>query len=322
MDLFFTFKKLPTPTKGNLQSFSAVQIDDTAHRIGKDISGWPVLLINTTSGQNSPQIHLEHLEVQHLVRCRITIDKKNEEGIFTVVRCMDADNELIRYFFNFIDPILKTLGPNPTLDSISRAINHLVELFRVLTQPPTKSVAGLWAELFVIRDAKDPISLLNAWHANPEEKYDFNDNAQRVEVKSTSKRDRIHHFSLEQLTPPAGSKVIIASLYVEGSGGGLSINDLVQEIKNLISEKPELIEKLDNVVFRTLGNALSQSMNCRFDRQLAQESLRIFEANSIPKISEPIPSEISDVHFRVDLSRCRPLSKQELTDAGGIFSGF
>jgi len=320
MDLFSIFKTLPNPIKGGLQSFSATQVGTTSHKVGKDISGWPVLLINTTSGQNAPQIHLEHLDVQHLVRCRITVDEKVEEGIFTVIRCTNADEELARYFFNSIDPVLRTLGTTPTLEGISHAIAHLVELFRSLTQPPTKSISGLWAELFVIKNAKNPVVLLNAWHSNPEEKYDFNSNAQRLEVKSTSQRDRVHHFSLEQLIPPSGCRVAVASLFVEGSGGGVSIKDLVQEIKNILSENPELEEKLDRVVTHTLGNSLRQSTNHRFDLQLAQESLLIFDAKSVPKISEQLPPEISEVHLRVDLSRCTPFSEKELLDAGGIFS--
>jgi hypothetical protein len=319
MDLFSIFKTLPTPTKEDLQSFSVVQIGTTLHKVGKDVLGCPVLLISTTSGQNGPKIHLEHLEVQHLVRCHVINDKKTEEGTFTVIRCTNTDEELTRYFFNYIGPVLRILGPTPSSGEISRAIVHLVELFRALTQPSIKSTSGLWAELFVINNAKDPVALLNSWHSNPGEKYDFNSNAQRLEVKSTSGRNRIHHFSLEQLVPPLGCEAIVASLFVESSGGGVSLGDLIQRIKVFLIKNPELEEKLDYIVANTLGNLLRQSMNYRVDYQLAQESLIIFNAQSIPKISEPLPAGISDVHFKVDLTRCRPSSKQELLDAGGIF---
>jgi hypothetical protein len=319
MDLFSVFKSLAVPTKGEVQTFTVAQIDTTSYRVGKDALGWPVLLVSTISGQNIHQISLEHLEVQYLVNCRITIGKKVEEGIFTVIRCTNADEELVRYFFSLIDPIIRSLGPTPTLQEISGAIDHLVELFRALTQPPIKSVSGLWAELLLIANAKNPATLLTAWHSNPEEKYDFNSNSQRLEVKSTSQRIRIHHFSLEQLIPPAGCKVIIASLFVESSGGGLSLSELIQEIKGVLINNPELEEKLDRVVGRTLGNAIHQSMNYRFDRQLAEESILFLSTDSVPKISGQLPVEISDVHFRVDLGRCNPISKEELMMAEGIF---
>lgn len=318
-DLLSIFKGLPQPEQGDLQSFTASHLDGTSHRVGKDMSGWPVLLLSTTSGQSGPQIHLEHLEIQHSARCRITSKGKIEEGIFTVIRCTDANEELANYFFRSIDPVLRALGPSPTWTEISSAITHLVELFRALVQPPTKSVSGLWAELFVIRKARNPIALLNAWHSIPEEKYDFASNTQRIEIKGASQRVRVHHFSLEQLTLPVGCQVVIASLFTDKSGGGMSLADLIQEIKNILSANPELEEKLDRVVAQTLGNSLRQSMTSRFDQQLAQDSLRIFNAESIPKVSETLPVEVSEVHFKVDLSRCEPLSKQELLNAEGIF---
>jgi hypothetical protein len=320
MDLTSIFKGLPKPDQGDLQSFSAAQIEGTAHKVGRDISGWPVLLLSTTSGQNGPQIRLEHLEVQPSIHCRVTSGKNIEEGIFTVIRCTNADEELAVYFFNSIEPVLRTLGSNPTPEEVARAIAHLVELFRAMAQAPIKSVSGLWAELFVIRNVRDPIALLNSWHSTPEEKYDFNTNIQRLEVKSASSRNRTHHFSLEQLIPPSGCRVVIASLFVEKSGGGTSLRDLTQEIKNLLVENPELEEKVDRVIAQTLGNTLRQSMNNRFDRQLAQESLKFFDADVIPKISESLPASISDVHFRVDIGGCQELSRQALVDMGGLFA--
>ena len=321
MDLISIFKGLPKPDQGDLQSFSAAQVENTSHRVGKDISGWPVLLLSTASDkQNGPQIHLEHLEVQHSIRCRVTSNKKSEEGIFTVIRCTNADEELAGYFFSSIDPVLRALGPTPTFEEVSRAIVHLIELFRALSQPPRKSVSGLWAELFLIRNARDPIVLLNSWHSTPEDKYDFNSNAQRIEVKSTSQRNRVHHFSFEQLNPPSRCQVIIASLCVDLSGGGMSLGDLIQEIRNLLPGSPELEEKLNRVIVQTLGNSLHQSVSSRFDRQLAQDSLSLFDAEMIPKISEPLPVGISDVHFKADLNQCDTLSKETLVSAGGIFA--
>jgi len=319
-DLLSLFKELPKPDQGDVQSFSAIQIGGTSHRVGKDTAGCPVLLLSTTSGHGGPQIHLEHLEVQHSIRCRVISSKVVEEGIFTVIRCANANEELAGYFFNSIDPVLRVLGPAPTLEEVSRAIAHLIELFRALVQPPIKSVSGLWAELFVIRTGRDPIALLNSWHSTPEEKYDFNSDVQRIEVKSASQRSRVHHFSLEQLTPPSGCRVVIASLFADRSGGGTSLGDLVQEIRNLLPGSPELEEKFDRVIAQTLGNALRQSMTSRFDRQLAQESLIFFDAYTIPKIPDPLPAGISEVHFKADLSGCSDLSRQVLMDMGGIFA--
>ena len=169
-NLIKIFEALPIPEPSNdSANFSATQLEGTSHRIAKDSSGSPVLLLQNNSNQRGARIHLEHLDIQHSVRCRVTSDKNTEEDTYTVVRCIDADSDLVRYFLHTIDPILKTLGPTPAFTDISQAITHLTELFRALTQPPIKSVSGLWAELFVIRNSKDIKVLLRAWHIAPEE---------------------------------------------------------------------------------------------------------------------------------------------------------
>lgn len=322
-DLFATFSGLSTPHAGGVgESFSAAPVAGASHRIGRDTKGWPALLLATSpTHDHSARIRLEHLDVQHSVRCRITSTSgMTEDGTFTVIRCMDADDELTRYFLRAIDPILRALGPAPSTIAVSRAIANLVELFRALTQPPVKSVSGLWAELLFIRNSGDPTSLLEAWRATPKDRYDFSSGTQRIEVKSSAQRDRIHHFSLEQLTPPEGCRLIIASLFVERAGAGASLGELIDEIRDLVAASPDLQQRLDQVVASTLGSALRQSLDERFDRELAYESTRLLAGESIPTIPMPLPRGIFDVHFRVDLSQSETVSNQVLVCVGGIFA--
>jgi hypothetical protein len=82
---------------------------------------------------------------------------------------------------------------------VGRALESLIELFRMLTIPPKESVQGLWGELYLMAQANDPVRLAGAWHARPEELFDFSEGAELLEVKSAAGYDREHHFSLDQL---------------------------------------------------------------------------------------------------------------------------
>jgi hypothetical protein len=195
-----------------------------------------------------------------------------------------------------------------------------VELFRALAQPPTKSVSGLWAELFIIRNARDAGALVRAWHASPEERYDFVSAAQRIEIKASAGRERVHHFSLAQLTPPAGCHVIIGSMFVERVGSGTSLGDLIDEVRGLVAGDVELQQRIDTVVASTLGNALRLSLSERFDREQALDSISFFSEDSVPKIAVPVPSGVSDVHFRADLGQSEPITPELLSQKGGIFA--
>src|SRR5262249_52413336 len=108
----------------------------------------------------------------------------------------------------------------PSRHHISTAIDRLVDLFRKIAATPRKTIAGLWAELFVIARAQDPETLLSFWHVEPDDRFDFSQGKDRIEVKAAQGRHRSHHFSLEQLRPGGGVRVVISSLLVERLQGG------------------------------------------------------------------------------------------------------
>jgi hypothetical protein len=57
----------------------------------------------------------------------------------------------------------------------------------------------------------------------------------------------------------------------------------------------------------------------QFDRELAQQSLKFFDAAKIPAVSLAFPASVSDVHFKSDLSNIPSLPKQSLRSAGELF---
>ena len=77
--------------------------------------------------------------------------------------------------------------------------------------------------------------------------------------------------------------------------------------------------KLHDVVARTLGTSLNESMAVTFDTKLAASSLRFLDACAIPAIRDPLPPGVSDVHFRSDLSAVSVLSLRSLSDRDPLF---
>ena len=92
-----------------------------------------------------------------------------------------------------------------------------------MSQPTKKALQGLWAELLVIERSKSPAYLLQSWHVSPNDKFDFNDGIDKIEVKSTRNVRRIHTFSLEQLHPNVNANLLIASVFVIETGHGRTI---------------------------------------------------------------------------------------------------
>ncbi len=325
MDLFALFESLVVPTElPTGRSLSAVEIPGwTSHRLAKDSAGSLCLLVRErTSARSAAPIRLQNLVVSYRVPCAISHrDGTQEEGVFTIIKCTSSDPSLFPHFLRVLSPVIETLGATPTAAALRRAISGLVDLFQALTAPAKKAVQGLWAELFVIRCASDPGALVGAWHNNPSELVDFVSSRQRIEVKSSSNRRRVHHFSLVQLMPPANSRLLVASVFVEPIGGGVSLRALSDNIRRVLASKPALLTHFDDVFYSTLGASWSDVMEDCFDLELARESLEFFDSVNLPKIDATgVPRTVSDVRFTSDISGAPALTSATLGGAGPLFA--
>jgi len=326
-DLVTLFDNLQTPnvlSQANYAEFVAVKLPDLEkYHLAKDAGAKPVFLIEVDeipSDSKSLSIELEHLQVQNNVNCSISyVDGKVVRGRFIIVCCISSNRNLQTYFLQAVGAIITFLGPNPTTLQVQIAISNLVELFRVFSEPPQKSIQGLWAELLLIAQAQDADTLIDAWHSSPDDLYDFSQGVQRIEVKSASGKIRQHHFSLQQLSPPRGIMLLVASIMVERMTMGSSILSLMHEVRTKVKYRPELMLKVDSVVAATLGNSWRRAGDEYFNRELAVKSLCFFDGSEIPCVDRNLPNEISAVHFQVDLSKCNLASLEYVQKSKGLF---
>ena len=304
--------------------FSAILIPDyEPHRLGKDAQGRPLLLISIIDvrgqRQRDPPV-LEHLTVMYNQNCRVSrSDGTFEDRRFTFVCCTAEDSTLHTYFLRVASTILVSLKNRPTQSDVAHAMDRFIELFRAMTKPSRKSVQGLWAELFLIAQSRQPALLVNAWHTLPEDRYDFAMDDQRIEVKSFSGSVRQHHFSLEQLQSPEGVETLVASALVENSQAGESIVDLREKIQVRLGDDSDLLLHLDKVIALTLGNSWQQADEACFDQWLAEESLAFYEAAAIPSVNPNLPLGVSRVHFQSNLTGIPTIEISRYDAEDGLF---
>lgn len=112
---------------------------------------------------------------------------------------------------------------------------------------------------------------------------------------------------------------MVASVLMERGAGGQKVNDLIDDIRQRIAD-PDLLIRLDTVVAATLGSEWRAAQEKRFDRQLAEESIRFLDARTVPSVPAGLPPEVTEVHFRVDLTNHALDEPEELREAGGLFA--
>ena len=312
MNLVESFHLLQVPRTSNHNLFNAITlIDFPFAKVGVNSEGLPVVLISPVDDSIfilQKNIRLKYLELTHNLECKVSEMNNTQLQTFTVILFRSNEESLQHYFLGIAEILIKSLSTKPTQKEIVQAFGNFVEIFRTLSDPPTNTLQGLWAELFVIEMANHPSDLLNYWHIKPDEKFDFNADAEKIEVKSSSTLDRIHTFSSEQLNPPNDTQVLIASTFVRQHSDGKSIQQLVDSITAKIQNHIDLTGKLNGIICKTLGSSLEQSISIKYDYNVAKGSLRYYRHQDIVKIEEVhIPSQISEVRYKSDLTNLKPV---------------
>lgn len=301
-------------------TYSVAPVDEMPrYFVGKGSDEAASILISVTDSGNRPRapIRLENLEVQFNIRALVRYADEISEGVFTIIRCRSNEVGITEYFLTTAEAIVGTLGADPTEADIARAVNRLTIMFQRLRNPPTRSIMGLFGELFVIHNGRDHPEAIRAWRIEDSSRFDFARGDVRLDAKTTSGRVRIHTFSYDQCNPPPGTFATVASLFAERLDDGVTLRTVLSELEESVRTHPELVLKLHETVAMTLGSALNESLGVGFDLRLARASLRFFDLREIPAIRGELPGGVGNVHFQSDLSGLAgvPIRELERRDA-------
>ena len=262
------------------------------------------MLLTASNAIPKAPLLLAGIQVCFSIPCRVSLSEHQDTTqTLTTVVCTSQDPIVQTYFAYVCETIVLIVGSQPSLQRVVDGVRHLVNLFQRLARPSSRSVTGLFGELYLLNASTSPRAAVKAWHSNVDERFDFSLGDIRLEVKASSTRQRAHNFSLEQCDPPPGTRGVLVSMFVETSGGGISLLELVEQIKGKLDGELGLILKLQETVADVLGATTAAALPMRFDEQLARHSLQIYEIDAIPAPRDAIPDEVSQVRFRSDISR-------------------
>lgn len=306
------FKSLIDKEYGSKETYSVSRLPFSEfHKIGISHNNEPMFFIKCKEKSSSIDITLDLISIMFDRECKIYEDGNFEKNIYTVIKLGSDNWDIQLYFINVICLVLQQLPSIPSVKSLHKEIDKVIDLFKSLAFVPKKTIQGLWAELLVIEQSRNPEQLIKAWHTTPEAKFDFNDGKDKIEVKSTTKSQRIHTFSIDQLDPNLGSVLVIASVFVIQTGMGKSILD----IRNMINRRINNIDiqlKLNELIIKTLGCEFEKNIDLYFDYQAAVDSLKYYNCRNITTIEKSlIPINITNVRFDVDLTNITTINADD-----------
>ena len=304
--------------------------DDRESYIAQEVPGYPwarlglkngclALVTTSTSQSGLYDIELEYVKIQFHLQVKIKTDNRLKTETVSIIECKNSDDWLVDTFLELVSMVLLgTDTAEPT--TINRCLQDLINLFRSLTQISSKSVQGLWGELFVISQSLDPAVSVLSWHSTPNDRYDFAKLEERIEVKTTTGIRR-HSFAHEQISINPGLQVFIASLVLNQDADGVSCAGLIENILPRL-KSAESRQSLISKSVRTLGLDWRSQDSLKFDTESAKITLKWYDVADIPKIPNPLPAHIYALKYQCDLQTTAELSLDELRKKGPLMINF
>lgn len=271
--------------------------------LAKSTEGAPVFLLQDTgTATYTPGVSLRHLSVQFHATCRVHVPSGPFDGQFAVLACDVAAPELYELFVRCVSVAVEALPPSAETMDIEACIRSLTKLFRGMSAPGGREIAGLWAELFIIAQSSDVGTAVRAWHADKFERFDFSWPGGVLEVKATQGTARVHEFALEQLATPSTGNGLVASLLLQPLTNGVGVMDLATRIDAGLHTESDLRQRLWSNIAAALGAEFSEKLDRRYDLSFAERHIAMFNMADIPAPERPSDPRVTGIRFRSDLT--------------------
>lgn len=268
---------------------------------GKDYIGNVVFGLETTDKTNSLIESTKSLSLLLNVPCEVEYSDKVIRKNLNILILKD-----INYLELFIS-LSQIFVNKKTSHSFIQYFLYLKELFGIQGKKDIKELRGLYGELFTMHYFKSILEIDISPHYQSEDKmkfdFSFSDN-KKMDVKTTLKEDRIHHFRNEQLNSLRYDIKIVSILLLKDDKG-LSLFNLIQDCKIMFSHSLITWINIEKAIKNYTDTELK---SIRFNQKHLIENIKIYDSSNIPRLTEKTKDGIFNIEYDSDLTFCEYLN--------------
>jgi hypothetical protein len=289
--------------------------------VGKNKDGHASILFqNDIKGRNRIQKYGDvRLLLSQKVQEASVSDIKNsaQEAKFNILLLTSTDSGEIEAFFDIaLQLFITPYGSNITQDLL---IQKLSQIAQMLSKKSVRNygdiaIQGCFAEFCVMKYLLDQgIDISHYYHSRTEDKFDFSiTETNKIEVKSTLKEERIHHFNHTQLTDPQHN-IQIASVLMRRDDKGMNLPELMQDVLSMLSDVDT--GKLQNFRDDFLEHCERDSLDDqRYTLAYIMQRIKFFDANKVPHFDTTEPDGVTHTEYDVDF---KGVSELQLNEVAG-----
>lgn len=303
------FEKINLITVPN-NNYLVFKIESDNCYFGKNNDGNVVFMLDSTSPKISA-VYQETKFLRFMFNQKCVLETENEilSKVMHVFICRDNDVEKIKAFIR----LTKSFSTN----DIGTDQYYLAKLFAAISALFNKEekvseigLQGLFAELYIIVYLKNRnCNIACYWQSHNKMKFDFSvSEKKRIEIKSTLRPDRTHHFKHEQLLSELYD-VRIVSMLLRKSDCGISLGDIVEIIRDIYADNFALMLHIETIIAKIDQDDL---YSIRYDECYLKDRLRFYDASLIPHFNEKTPDGVFNAEYNCNLDMAPYLSLEEM----------
>lgn len=267
-----------------------------------------VLLTSCDPRKNAVSQRTHQVSVECNAHIKIEVAGEEQNIIVHVIRCHATTDVEKNIFLELCDTYFCRKDTKCTLDYVLEVFQTLASFFSTKQEITDIELQGLYAELYTIKHLTPRVSLCKYWQSKDKLTFDFSLTSKfKLEVKSTLRDERKHHFKHEQLITEVYD-ILILSYKLRFDDEGLSLLELISECKLIMAYDPEKVLKLCSILKNVPKDRLQ---NMKFSEEYTTANMRYFDSRMIPKFDEQTPDGVSNAEYDCLLDNISPIPEDE-----------
>lgn len=293
MDSKMIYERLKEKSPSD-QPYEVFSADESCY-FGKDKDNNVVFMIPSLTVRIAPVYQeTRSLRFSFNKKCTFRNDKIVENKVVHLLTCKEKDEVKIMAFIRLTKAFAQNDRDNDQY-YLARLFSSISALFDKERKVSEIELQGLFAELYtILYFGKRSCDLSRFWQSRNMMKFDFSiSEKKRLEIKSTLKSSRTHHFKHDQLLSELYD-IHIISFMLRKSDFGVSLEDLVDAIRETYPDNYALLMHIEATIAYVDEDMLR---GVKYDELYLKENLKYFDAKDIPHFNEKTPDGVFNAEY-------------------------
>jgi len=307
MNLFQKYQKISKIKNRSTVSFNTVKLNrNSEHFLGVNGLKQVAILFNASEPMGNNE-NIRYLTLEHSIPCTIYIENSEEKKNLSILKLDSKEENLKEIFLRTMDNIVQNIPNNISQKKIYELTQNLIKLFEKISNKKNIDLLGFWGELFTIKYLRQKELLIEGWHPETSDTFDFLIKNSALEIKTSTSNERKHHFSFEQLNPN-NKNIIVGSILIRKSRSGYSLLDLKNKILEEIDKK-NLKDKVQEIYDIMTGSKTQEDLEeVRYSYEYAKDNIMFYDSQNVPRIKEIPMYGVNNIKFESDLNGVKAIT--------------